>query len=350
VTVWVDTRFVSSHAFEPRQADAPVSAPRAHTRQTKPGSAGAESGLRPSTLPVQRDAWRADSDLWYFGGEPSNGPLPTEVTLRASSAGGGRYDWNVLAGADKVELGDADDPTHSEARDDNRVRVRSKAGSAGVDDVHIGVAHRSDNGNVTRAESSLGVRNPVGMRVSPSGGAPASFPDTYDVGPVEAGGDEATQEKTADETQTVAALPDAAPKSLTHKGTDHNTDPTYMYETHENYETLDDKGATMKGYDVNELFTTTPTNDAPKCDWRRGPAGGRTVSGTAWFDRMQGEDATKTPTPQNPGTPLGSTKVQHWNQEWYIGSKDPGKGTKVQTNVFQKYQDHANHESIKSPP
>ena len=296
-------------------------------------------------------AWGADSDLWYFDGERGNDRLPTEVTLRAPTSGGGRYDWRVLAGADKVELGDRGDPSHSNVQDDNTVRVRSKAGSAGVDDVRISVAHRSETGDVSRAESSLGVRNPVGMRASTGGDTPASFPDTDDLGQVGgAGTEEQEQRQTEDETQTAAAAPDAAPKSLSHKGTDHNAHATWGYETHENYEALDDKGATMKGYDVNELFTTPPTNDAPKCDWRRGAAGGLSVPGTTWFDNMQGELSNKTPTPQNPGKPIGSTKVQHWNQEWYIGSTTPGKGTKVQTNVFQKYQDHANHESIKSPP
>jgi hypothetical protein len=256
----------------------------------------------------------------------------------------------VLAGADKVELVDGSDPSHSEAQGDNRVRVRSKAGSAGVDDVHIGVAHRSDTGKLTRAESSMGVRNPVGMRVSASGGAAASFPDTYDAGQLGGAGEGPTQEQTEDETRTATASPDAAPQSLSHKGTDQNASATWGYETHENYEALDDKGATMKGYDANELFTTAPVNDAAKCDWRRGAAGGLHVPGTSWFDNMQGELSNKTPTPQSPASPLGSTKVQHWNQEWYIGSTTPGKGTKVQTNLFQKYQDHANHENIKSPP
>ena len=112
---------------------------------------------------------------------------------------------------------------------------------------------------------------------------------------------------------------------------------------------LDDKGTPINGFDVNEQFGS-PSYDSPGADWRQSVAGGYHSGGTTFHDQMGGESAGHTPVPQNPQSPLGTTKVQHWNQSWFIGSLTPGQGTLVQTNVFQKYRDHAAHENIKSPP
>ena len=118
-----------------------------------------------------------------------------------------------------------------------------------------------------------------------------------------------------------------------------------MYETHENYQVVDDTGAPVTSFDINEKFTTPPTADYPGCDWRRGAEGGAHVTGSYFYDNMQGETTSHTPTPTNPQSPLTSTKVQHWQQEWRVGSTIPGQGTLIQRNLFQKYIDHAAHEN-----
>jgi hypothetical protein len=323
----------------------PVHPPARPTRSTANAPAPANAPARHGSF--HGPAWTASSDrLWYFNGERNVSSNPTEVTLTAQKSHSGRFDWQVVAGEDKVEFVGGHDPGHAASQDDNHVRVRSRAGSEeGADDVRVRVAHLDGSGAVTTGEATLGVRTPSTMRAAgrttATPAAPvAAFPDTDDYG---AGVDEPEKQTTEDETRTAVALPQSAP-SMTHKGATHSSHATFAYETHENYEVLDDKGQPMKGFDVNEKFTTSPTNDAAKCDWRRGAAGGVHAGGSTFFDNMQGEVSSKTPTPQNPQTPLGSTKVQHWTQEWYIGSTTPGKGTKVQTNTFQKYQDHAAHE------
>jgi len=139
-------------------------------------------------------------------------------------------------------------------------------------------------------------------------------------------------------------------KSLRQVSVAHNADATWGYETRVTYEVLDDKGNPIKGFDVNENWASGVTNDDPTADWRRGPAGAFHSDTTQFSDQIQGETNTHTPTPQNPQSPVGNQRVQHWSQEWYIGSMTPGKGTKVQTNTFQKYRDHGAHEDIKSPP
>jgi hypothetical protein len=60
-------------------------------------------------------------------------------------------------------------------------------------------------------------------------------------------------------------------------------------------------------------------------------------------DRRRRADADRTGTPSaRRSTALGAVLG--------IGSTSPGKGTKVQTNTLQKYLDHGDHLSIKSPP
>lgn len=143
--------------------------------------------------------------------------------------------------------------------------------------------------------------------------------------------------------------PRQVPKSLRHVSTTHNPDATWSYLTLVTYEVLDTSGNPISGFDVNEKFGS-PTYDDASCDWRQSNEGGYTAPGTQFSDHMGGESSTHTPTPQSPQSPLGNHKVQHWPQAWYIGSTTPGSGTKVQTNTFQKYQDHADHENVRSPP
>jgi hypothetical protein len=172
--------------------------------------------------------------------------------------------------------------------------------------------------------------------------APAAYPVGEETAVVE------EPEKRDEETATAA--PAAAAKSLRHGTPTDQVDATYAYESHEPYTVLDDAGSPIPaGFDVNEKFGAA-SYDYAGSDWRQGDEGGSHSNGTSFYDQMQGESAGHTPTPKNPQTPRGSTKVQHWAQSWFIGSTDPGKGTKVQTNTFQKYQDHARHENIKSPP
>jgi len=139
-------------------------------------------------------------------------------------------------------------------------------------------------------------------------------------------------------------------KSLRHVATSHQPHGTWGYMTNITYEVLDDKGNPVKGFDVNEKFPSGAVNDDPTTNWRQGDAGGVSSTTTQFTDTIGGEASTYLPTPQAPQTPLGNQKIQHWEQEWYIGSTTPGVGTKVQTDTIQKYRDHADHDNVKSPP
>jgi hypothetical protein len=129
-------------------------------------------------------------------------------------------------------------------------------------------------------------------------------------------------------------------------------DPVFAYASFIHYKILDQFGKVLPAnVPLNEHFTTPVTPDFPGMDWRRGANGGATVAPSDWNDQIQGETAGHVPPPQNPQTPLGATAVYHWDGEWSIGSADPsgGKGVRVQTNTWQKYQDHARHTNIVSP-
>ena len=144
---------------------------------------------------------------------------------------------------------------------------------------------------------------------------------------------------------TVRAPYDLLPDTLNHQ-----VDPDFAYITHINY-TIRDQFTTQlpSGVPVNEQWTTGIVSDYSGMNWTRGNPTGFTPSIAYFADIIQGEISSRTPTPSAPTSPLGTTKVYHWGQDWYIGSTSPGSGRRVQSNTLQKYTDHATHENIVSP-
>ena len=140
------------------------------------------------------------------------------------------------------------------------------------------------------------------------------------------------------------------PYQLVAGGVINSCDATYGYSDLLNYTIRDQLGAAMPSpVPLNEFWTTIVEPDYTGTNWRRGPATGYTTSaGTPalFADHIQGELSTYTPTP---GCGGGTTKVEHWGQDWYIGSVTPGIGGRVQSDTLQKYQDHAIHTGITSP-
>ena len=313
-------------------------------------------------------AWQASNPLWYFNGEPQSAPNPTRTTLSASGGLSGTFLWRVSEGADKARLVDADAATGSLRRvNERRVELESTDGSRGEDDVVVEVSRLGLNDTpLETGAGRLGVRTPAGTRqvstetsrqaISASSSrtgahASAAYPGPPDPGlaPESVGQDEQPPPEQQAETAQAGPAP-AAPHHLYAKGSSHAADATWVYASHINYEVIDDKGAAIKGFDVNEQWDTGVVKDDPTSDWRRGPPGAFPSTTTMFADLIGGETPTHTPAPTAPGSPLGTTKVQHWGQSWYIGSQTPGKGTKVQTDTLQKYLDHGEHLSVKSPP
>lgn len=120
-----------------------------------------------------------------------------------------------------------------------------------------------------------------------------------------------------------------------------SSDPTWGYVTKISYTVFKGSSEVTSSVGVKEKWASDQVNDYPGCDWSRDVEHNGATNGGKFTDKIQGELSGRKPSPQNPASPLGSTKVQHWTQEWSIA------GQKVQTNRLQKYLDHAAHEDIK---
>jgi hypothetical protein len=126
-------------------------------------------------------------------------------------------------------------------------------------------------------------------------------------------------------------------------------DSTYGYTSTVHYRILDRLGTTLPHFiGFNEQFTSAPITDFAGTNWRPGPVGGNTQDPLDAKDVIEGEALVQTPTPKPPRTVLSSAKVTHRPGQWYVGSNTVGSGVKGQTNIWQKYLDHARHTQIVS--
>ena len=136
-----------------------------------------------------------------------------------------------------------------------------------------------------------------------------------------------------------------SPGSLNHLSNVDNSDATWGYDCKIHYKLLDQFATTLpNNIEVNENWTGNVVADYQGMNWRRGSPNGTTVNPNDFYDDIQGETSDKTPTPQNPQSPLGTTKVYHWPSEINAGSTTIGSGVEVKSYTNQKYRDHARHE------
>jgi hypothetical protein len=229
-----------------------------------------------------------DRKLWWFNGENAAN-YAEQVTLTAQGITEGTFCWTVVAGADKVDLGNGQD-TQTKV-DDNTVMVISTGESYPQNDVEIT------------------------LRIN--------------------GQDVATHNMTV-----------FTPGELLYDVSHDYDDGTWGYLSFIWYYTRDQFQHNLPAAEIelNERWTTDIQPDYAGMDWRRGDPGAAMVDPRSWRDSIQGELAGHNPEPQVPQTPRGTTEVYHWGQGWYVGSMTIGSGKHVQTNVLQKYRDHARHE------
>jgi hypothetical protein len=141
------------------------------------------------------------------------------------------------------------------------------------------------------------------------------------------------------------------PKSLVAGTTTDQCNSDYGYDSFLNYTIKDNLSAKLpSSIALNENWTSPVSNDYTNANWRRQDPGNLTSTDSTFADHIGGEyfSLPANPTPSCP-PPLGSTPVQHWGQEWRVGSSTPGSGARVQTDNIQKYLDHARHTNIVSP-
>jgi hypothetical protein len=148
------------------------------------------------------------------------------------------------------------------------------------------------------------------------------------------------------------AITVAGPKYLVAGAISDNADSFYGYESDIGYTIYDNLSEPFSSsIPLAEYFTTLIVNDYSGANWTEAPAAGYTATNSAFTDVIQGQAVSPPPYPypQSPQTPLSGTAVDHWGQEWRVGSTTPGLGARVQTNTLQKYIDHARHTGIVSP-
>ena len=140
------------------------------------------------------------------------------------------------------------------------------------------------------------------------------------------------------------------PNSLVPGQITDQSDPTYGCLSFLDYTIKDNLAHNLpSSIPLNENWTTSVVNDYAGANWRRGNPGGLTSPDSTFTDEIGGEASGFTPTATAPQSPLNGTKVQHWGQEWRVGSTTIGSGARVQTDIIQKNIDHARHTNVVSP-
>lgn len=235
-----------------------------------------------------------DTTIWWFdGANPSN--YKTKGTLKAVPADVGPYTWKVVDGKDKVRFTDGSSSTTT---DTETVKFKSTGPNGSKPtgkDVKLVVT-------VNGAES-----DPVFATVK-------------------------------------------VPHRLQPLSSTSDPEKDFGYVTIVAYTIMDQMNKQLPAaVELNEQFTTDVQNDHPNTNWIRGEAGGNLQDPAFMNDRITGQAWTATPAPLKPRTPPGTKKIHHFSGDWRIGSTTVGKGRKVQSNVWQRYQDHAAHEFVVSP-
>jgi hypothetical protein len=226
--------------------------------------------------------------VWWFGGQQFVPGYSTSITL--TSSGGSGTIWAVTAGADKVNIS----PTGSTLT----VTGSGSSFSSSVGDIHITAQANFE----TSAPFTLTTRTPyllANKQVLPSCDAGFGYLDTisYNI-----------------QDQLFTNVPSAVP--------------------------------------WNEEWTSSIIDDdAPNDNWSQfGQPIETGATETILVDFITGVGVNNTPaptpTPVCTGTPID---VQHWGQEFRVGSLTSGLGQPVQTDAFTRFNEHGQHANSVSP-
>ncbi|MGA8619649.1 MAG: hypothetical protein WB660_14170 [Candidatus Sulfotelmatobacter sp.] len=227
--------------------------------------------------------------VWWFNGQTPSG-YSTSITLTAS--GGSAYSWSITSGSNMITLSGTTGPS---------VTVKS-----------TGTAFSSTATNIA-----------VTVTDTATGESSAPF-----------------------------YITSRRPYLLVVGTVTDQCDSTWGYDDYFNYTIKDQMGAALpSSIPLNEYWITAVVNDYPNTNWRRSNPGNYTTAATSpaqFADEIQGENITLPPTPPT-ACPSAGQAVDHWGQEWFIGSLTSGSGASVQTDTIQKYTNNAQIQSITSP-
>lgn len=248
-----------------------------------------------------------DHDLWWFNGEDPQGGYFITSTLTATPVTTGTFKWDVITGADKVNLnnGGADSDSIT-ATDDNTVIVKSTAASKAAAAVRKDVRIRLTYNGVATKDFQLAVFAPhrqvhLNDVDSPNGGGYTSD-ISYEL-----------------RDQFNRRLPFNVPWN----------------------EDIDGNGVQSNAATVSAAAISDWRGE----NWGWGAEGSGTVSPAAATDRIGRPGFPGAiPAAQNPQAPLGNQRVDHSpGGAWRVGSLTAGRGVVVANCVWQIYRDHGRH-------
>jgi len=227
--------------------------------------------------------------IWWFNGLSLGvSGYSTEITLSASGSGSS-YQWSIQDGTDKVQIAGSGQAS--------TVQLSSIGQSATANDVKILVTI----GGMTSDPFSITVKAPYQLGPDPSQPTPQYY-----------------------------------------------SDATYAWFTDIYYSVEGNFGVAMPApLSVVESFGAL-VPDYSGTNWQPGPPQclSQTDPGATFLDHIGGERSGRIPTPVY-NTNWGGAKVEHWSQDWRVGSC--GGGPRVQSDTIQKWTDHALHTGIVSP-
>lgn len=228
--------------------------------------------------------------VWYFNGRNPSG-YSTSVTLTASPANAGPYTWTIVSGSNKITM------TNFVG---NKVDILASGSSLSQTFQDVSIKVRVNN--LDSPQFKMTVRGPHRL----TSGATVPQPDS-----------------------------------------------TFGYRTFIHYIIKDNLNELMpSSVPANEGWASVVFDDYPGNNWIRGDASGLTVFNSDFDDEISSGRALQlspNPVPTAPQSPLGTTGVHHWIQEWRVGDLAPGVGRRVQVNTLQRYIDNARHLAIVSP-
>lgn len=247
-----------------------------------------------------------DYPLWWFNGEDPGGFYHTTTTITAQAATTGSFEWEVIWGADKVDLSNGGAASDSiSATDDNTIEVISTAPSAPAETVTRDVIIRLVYNGTQVWHYDLAVFSPYRQ---------------------------------------------------IHLNKDSDASDGVGYVSRITYELQDQFNQKLpylvmwnEDIDGNETYSdaTMVSNAAisiwPGENWGWGSEWSAMVSPAGAVDEIRYIAPNKTPTVENPHG--GNDAVDRSpSGAWYVGSGTIGRGIRVGNCVWKRYRDHARHE------
>lgn len=130
-----------------------------------------------------------------------------------------------------------------------------------------------------------------------------------------------------------------------------NCDPNFGYSDLFNYTIQDQLFLSLPAnVEYNEHWTTPIVYDYQGSNWGRPNEVGTLTVGPNFADEVTGPGVNNNPPNVPPvACPGVAQQVQHWGQEWRIGSTAIGVGSRVQTDMIVRFTNHAEEQNIVTP-